>query len=94
MQFEAFKQSLDHSSPPEGICIHLIAMWYDARHDWDRAHRMVDHLEDSNGCWVHAYLHRKEGDVGNADYWYHRANKKRPSVSLDEEWESIVKALL
>jgi hypothetical protein len=66
-------------------------MWYDARKEWDQAHQMVDSLDDVTACWVHAYLHRKEGDVGNADYWHRRANKKRPSVSLDEEWERIVK---
>jgi hypothetical protein len=94
MQFETFKQSLEHSTPPIGISVHLLSLWYDAKKDWDRAHQMVDSLEDANACWVHAYLHRKEGDVGNADYWYRRANKKRPGITLDEEWENIVKALL
>ena len=80
--------------PPMGISIYLLSMWYDAKKDWEQAHHMVDNLDDATACWVHAYLHRKEGDVGNADYWYRRANKKRPLVSLDEEWENIVKTLL
>jgi hypothetical protein len=94
MQFEAFKQSLEHSTPPEGISVHLLSMWYDAGKDWDKAHHLVNDLDDSTACWVHAYLHRKEGDTGNADYWYRRASKKRPGMSLDKEWENIVKALL
>ena len=94
MQFEAFKQSLAQATPPIGISVYLLAMWYDAKKEWDQAHLMVDSLDDASACWVHAYLHRKEGDIGNADYWYRRANKKRPDTTLDEEWESIVKALL
>jgi len=73
---------------------YLLALWYDAKGDWNKAHDCVDHLNDSTACWVHAYLHRKEGDIWNADYWYRRADKKRPACSLDEEWANIVKALL
>ncbi|GAB2813612.1 hypothetical protein GCM10027043_11730 [Ferruginibacter profundus] len=69
-------------------------MWHDAHGDWDAAHHLVDHLNDATACWVHAYLHRKEGDNGNAGYWYHKANKKMPAISLQQEWENIVKALL
>jgi hypothetical protein len=94
MQFEAFKQSLQRPTPPEGVSVYLIAMWHEGRKEWDRAHHLVDELEDTTSCWVHAYLHRKEGDIGNADYWYRKANKKRPDTTLDEEWENIVKALL
>jgi hypothetical protein len=94
MQFEAFKQSLEHATVPEGISIYLLAMWYDAKKDWDKAHHLVNDLDDATACWVHAYLHRKEGDIGNADYWYRRANKKRLDITLDEEWEIIVKVLL
>ena len=94
MQFETFKQSLNNKIPPINVSVYLLALWYDARHDWDQAHRMVDSLEDDAAFWVHAYLHRKEGDIVNADYWYSKAHKKRPSVSLPEEWEIIVKALL
>ncbi len=80
--------------PPADIPVYLAALWYDARGDWDRAHGLVDSLEDDTACWVHAYLHRKEGDIGNADYWYRKAHKSRPAVGLKEEWEAIVKALL
>jgi len=94
MQFEDFRQSINNITPPTNSSVYLLAMWYDAHGDWDKAHQMVDHLDDSIACWVHAYLHRKEGDTGNADYWYRRADKKSPAVSLQQEWENIVKALL
>ena len=94
MQLRDFQQSVKEQIPPAGISVYLSAMWYDAHNDWDKAHHMVDSLDDTIACWVHAYLHRKEGDIGNADYWYRRAGKKRPADSLNEEWEMIVKALL
>ena len=94
MQFEAFKQSMKHTLPPEGITVYLSAMWHDGQGNWDKAHSMIDHLEDTNACWVHAYLHRKEGDIWNADYWYRKAGRKRPAIGLQDEWEIIVKALL
>ena len=94
MHFETFQQSISQPSPPADISVYLLALWYDAHGDWDTAHRMIDHLEDNTACWVHAYLHRKEGDTGNAGYWYHKANKKMPAISLQQEWETIVKALL
>jgi hypothetical protein len=94
MVFETFRQSIKGETPPAGITVYLLAMWYDAHGNWDQAHRMVDNLEDVTACWVHAYLHRKEGDQWNADYWYRKAGKKRPDISLTQEWESVVKALL
>lgn len=94
MQFEAFLQSISASAPPPNSSVYLQSMWYDAKGDWYEAHSLVDHLHDLTACHVHAYLHHKEGDIGNADYWYRRAGKTRPAVSLQEEWETIVKALL
>ena len=94
MQFETFKQNINNGMVPKDVSVYLLALWYDARDNWDQAHQLVDSLEDESACWVHAYLHRKEGDIANADYWYRKAHKKRPSVSLTEEWETIVKALL
>ena len=69
-------------------------MWHDAKGDWNKAHAIIQNIEDKKAAWVHAYLHRKEGDIGNADYWYRRAGKSRPSGSLETEWENIVKELL
>ncbi|MEO6734001.1 MAG: hypothetical protein ABIN01_22455 [Ferruginibacter sp.] len=94
MQFEAFQQSIKDETPPAGISMYLLAMWQDGQGNWDKAHKVVDSLEDTTACWVHAYLHRKEGDSWNADYWYSKAGKKRPDVSLQQEWEAIVRSLL
>lgn len=94
MQFETFLQSISASAPPENSSVYLQSMWFDAKGDWHEAHSLVDHLHDETACWVHAYLHRKEGDIANADHWYRCAGKTRPAESLQEEWEIIVKALL
>lgn len=94
MNMPSFKDSLSLSEPPEKVSAYLKALWYDAKNEWDKAHVLIQDLEDSNASWIHAYLHRKEGDTGNADYWYRRAGKTRPSVSLEKEWEEIVTALL
>lgn len=94
MQLETFQQSIKNEVPPAGITVYLLSMWYDGHGNWNKAHSMVDSLEASTAYWVHAYLHRKEGDTRNADYWYRKAGRKRPDVSLQQEWETIVKALL
>jgi hypothetical protein len=93
MTLEEFKQSLSADSPPETGAL-LEAMWHDGKNDWDRAHEIVQDINTKDASWIHAYLHRKEGDPGNASYWYHRAGKKMPNVSLEKEWEEIVTALL
>jgi len=89
-----YKESLLQATPPAGLSVYLQSLWYDGKGDWDKAHSLVDSLEDKAACWVHAYLHRKEGDTWNADYWYRRAGKTRPSVNLQQEWETIAAALL
>ncbi len=67
----------------------LEALELDAKGDWDASHRIVQKYNSMEACWIHAYLHRKEGDLGNAGYWYSRANKNRPNHSLEEEWNTI-----
>ncbi len=94
MNITALKQSLFTDSPPPEASDYVKALWYDAKNDWQKAHELIQHLPDKNASWIHAYLHRKEGDISNADYWYSKAGKKRPSVSLNEEWEQIASALL
>ena len=94
MKFEEFKDSIQKLSPPAILPASLQALWYDGKGDWHRAHNVAQDLHSTEGSWIHAYLHRKEGDEGNAGYWYQRANKPFCTLSLDEEWESIVKALL
>jgi hypothetical protein len=93
MQFEVFERSLNGSIPPDGS-EYLQSLWYDAMGNWSRAHEIIQNIDDKNGAWIHAYLHRKEGDTGNADYWYRRAGRKRPDITLTEEWADIVKAFL
>ena len=94
MKFEEFQKSLGASSPPANLSGYLQSLWYDAKGDWNRSHEIIQDIEDKNAAWIHAYLHRKEGDIGNADYWYRRAGKSRPDKTLEEEWENIVEALL
>ena len=94
MNFEEFRDSLARSNPPGGLSVHLQSLWYDARNDWNEAHEIIQDVEDSDGSWIHAYLHRKEGDLGNADYWYRKAGRQRPDESLLEEWSVIVKSML
>lgn len=94
MRFDEFQKSLDGSSPPNGISEYLRSLWYDAKGDWNDAHHIIQDIDDKTAAHIHAYLHRKEGDIGNADYWYHQASEKRPDYSLQEEWEQLVKNLL
>jgi hypothetical protein len=72
----------------------LAALWWQARGDWARAHEAAQADEGAEAAWVHALLHREEGDLANADYWYRRAGKRRPSGALSEEWTAIAVALL
>ena len=85
-----FKGSLNSAQPPGKLSAQLKSLWYDGKGHWHQAHAQVDHLTDQASAWVHAYLHRKEGDIWNADYWYAKAQKKRPDLSLNEEWEQLV----
>lgn len=89
-----FKASLQLAQPDDRLSTQLKSLWYDGKGDWHQAHAQVDQLTDSASAWVHAYLHRKEGDIWNADYWYSKALKKRTEVSLDEEWEQLVSHFL
>jgi hypothetical protein len=72
----------------------LAALWHDGQGDWHKAHELAQDIETPDGAWVHAYLHRKEGDTSNANYWYRQARKKFPSQTLLQEWEEIVTELL
>jgi hypothetical protein len=93
MDLAQFKNTLGETNPPS-LSVYLQALWHDAKGAWDKAHQLIQDLPDKNASWIHAYLHRKEGDVWNADYWYTKAGKKRPATSLQEEWESIAEAFL
>lgn len=89
-----FRASLGEDVPPDGLNAPLIALWWDAKGDWGRAHALVDELETPEGMAVHAYLHRKEGEMWNADYWYRRAGRSFRRASLEEEWEALVAGLI
>jgi len=95
MDFETFRNSTEAEAPPKGLGLAVQALWWDAKGDWDQAHKLADSRHDQAGSWVHAYLHRKEGDRGNARYWYGRAGKAMPAkASFDEEWRAIARELL
>jgi len=95
MDFDSFRKSTEKAAPPAGLDLALQALWWDAKGDWDKAHGLADKDHDNRGSWVHGYLHRKEGDRGNAGYWYRRAGRAMPAKApLDEEWAAIAKALL
>jgi len=94
MKFKEFNQSLDNPNPPAELNPYALAMWNDAKGDWEKAHKIVQDLPGPIAAWIHAYLHRKEGDAGNAGYWYRLAGRKMPAHSLPDEWEEIVKAVL
>ena len=94
MDLAAFRASLKADAPPSGLALALEALWHDGRGDFDTAHELAQKDEGGAGDWVHAYLHRKEGDLGNAAYWYRRAKRPVCRDELAREWETIASALL
>ncbi len=93
MDLELFRDSVVNEAPDAGLTAPLAALWWDAKGDWARAHTLVDELETADGMAVHAYLHRKEGSVSNAEYWYRRSGSfRRPT--LEAEWTALVEGLL
>ena len=94
MNLQQFRESLQHDQPPSGLTAALAGLWWDAKGDWSRAHESAQQDEGPAGAWVHAYLHRKEGDASNAAYWYSRAGKSPSRAPLDQECTEITTALL
>jgi hypothetical protein len=90
MTLTEFKSATD----PKGFSVELEALWYDGKGDWDKSHEVIQDVNTKNAAWIHAYLHRKEGDVGNAQYWYSKAGKTMPGVGLNDEWLSLVEYFL
>ena len=90
MTLAEFQLTLNKKTPPAGLDQNLLALWYDGNGNWDEAHEIVQETSGFEGDWIHAYLHRKEGDLSNASYWYTRVGKNMPECSLDEEWNQIV----
>jgi hypothetical protein len=89
-----FKASLSGAAPAPDLDVPLAALWWAAKGNWDAAHKLVQDEKTAHSAWVHAYLHRVEGDLGNAGYWYRRAGKPVATGPLETEWEQIVSALL
>lgn len=94
MTFDEFKSTLHDESPPPGLSPLQRALWEDGRGNWEGAHALVQDEGSAEAAWIHAYLHRKEGDLANADYWYRRCNRSVCEDRLEEEWEHITRALL
>lgn len=94
MTIEEFRASTDAAEPPEKLAVPAQALWWDAKGNWEQAHHLVNDLETPDAMAVHAYLHRKEGQDWNADYWYRRAGRKYHRAALDDEWAALVEGLL
>lgn len=95
MTLEELKQSIGEADQPaQSLEKVLQALWYDKKGNWDRAHQIAQDVADAEGAWVHAYLHRKEGGLGNARYWYGRAGRPESVQNLDQEWDEIAQHLL
>ena len=92
MDLEQFNASLSGDAPP--LPPPLLAMWHEAKGDWDAAHRVVQAEGDRDSAWVHAFLHRREGDLGNARYWYRRAGRAESDQTPEQERGTITAALL
>lgn len=93
MTFAEFESTIAIGTPPD-VAPLLLALWYDARGDWEHAHSIAQDVDNADGALVHAYLHRKEGDLVNAGYWYRRARCPAPTDSLESEWARIATELL
>ncbi|MEZ4870394.1 MAG: hypothetical protein R3C14_54190 [Caldilineaceae bacterium] len=94
MTLAEFKATLQQSTPPAGLSTALQALWQAGKGDWQRSHEITQVQGDVDVDWVHAYLHREEGDLNNAGYWYRRAGKTPSTQPLAEEWDAIATALL
>ncbi|HTV03860.1 MAG TPA: hypothetical protein VME86_00730 [Acidobacteriaceae bacterium] len=94
MTIEQFLHSLGDNVTDTAFTAPLAALWWDAKGDWARAHGLVDELETKEGMAVHAYLHRKEGSLSNAEYWYRRAGREFYRSTTDDEWKALVEGLL
>jgi len=94
MNREEFRSSVSEASPPDTLSPLLQAMWHQAKGNWEMAHKIAQDQKSADGNWVHAFLHRDEGDLPNAAYWYRRAEKPVASGSIEDEWQQLVDAFL
>ena len=94
MDYKAFLDSFSEAAPPDDLNALLQSLWYDAQGDWDTSHSLAQGVQTNTGSLVHAYLHRKEGDITTARYWYSMAGENLFEGSFENEWETLVKQLL
>ncbi len=94
MTFEEFLESINNDQPTPELSETLISLWWDKKGNWDRAHSIAQDIPTTQGSAVHAYLHREEGVLWNADYWYSRAGRTRPDIPLEAEWQQLVEEML
>ena len=94
MTYETFVASVMKQAPSDGLSSTLTSLWWDRKGEWDRAHAIAQDIPTVQGSAVHAYLHREEGVLWNADYWYRRAGRMRPDIPLEQEWEALVREML
>ena len=94
IDYAEFCAHLDDAAPPSAITPELVALWWERRGEWDAAHKIVQDIETAAAARVHAYLHRVEGDLENAAYWYKRAGQRVCELELREEWDALVRSLL
>ena len=94
MIYDEYLASIKNAQPSSELSATLRSLWWDKKGDWDRAHSIAQEIPTTQGSAVHAYLHREEGVLWNADYWYARAGRMRPDLSLEEEWRQLVEEML
>lgn len=94
MNYEEFIFSIEKNKPPTKLNKYLAILWYDRKGKWNIAHNLAQAIYNRDGSLLHAYLHRKEGDLANAAYWYSNADMEMPNISLNKEWEKLVKKYL
>lgn len=94
MSVSDLKASLAEAAPPANLSQPLTALWWVAKGDWEQAHALAQKTPTADGAWVHAHIHRVEGDFDNAGYWYGRAGKPASSDALEIEWDQIASTLL
>ena len=94
MKVKDFLATLEETKPPFGVSSCMKSLWHYRKGNWEKAHEIVQDLSTDDAAWVHAFLHRDEGDLWNADYWYKRAGKSRPDLPLEKKWLLIAEALI
>ena len=94
MTVDEFTKSVAAEWPPPQLPATLTSLWWDKKGDWDKAHAIAQEIPTVQGSAVHAYLHREEGVIWNADYWYNRAGRERPDIPLETEWRQLVAEML